>query len=857
MPRRIFVSIVVILMIAIMRISACGSKSSSRKAVRNIASTDNNNNQNQNGKLGGGIPVQSGEEGDIKEGRYPSQCGNIQISDDDKYLFVVNKTKSGEYKEDAPGSLSVFRVSEKGKDDNSLVEEVGVGEDPYSVSVLPNKSRAYVTNGADNNVSVIDLRTSKEIKKIPVGSEPRCSALSPSGKMLYVSNHSDGTVSVIDTGSTRVIKTIDLQLNQVRIKNPYALSVTNNKDESDADEKVYVADFYARGRASVPIDQREATDNGKEARIAVIEASQNSMARIIMLSPLPGNVVGFPGDRSKFSVQGSEHPIFKAKGADPTKELQGAFFNQLYHFALDPESDMMYVPAIGAAPAPPVKFNVNIQALVGVVDTASDQEITSLHRNLNNLIKVEKDPEPPFIPDNAARLDRAFMADTIALAIRKGTALFVSRGGSYVLRAAIGNDGSMKLEQNSRGAGIRLAVGNIPTGIVMNSSGTRAYINAEVSQTVTTLDLEKNDVMSTFRSADLPPPGSEAHMILIGKLAFFTGMGLSPENLVKADVRKIDTHTFRNLASNHNWSSCASCHPGGLADGVTWLFPTGPRQTPALDGTFALKDPNDQRVLNWNAVRGSVTDFNNNARNIQGGFGFSIDAARKVQIPGNDKGSVEDAKIVENHGPDHKTKFGNRTGYSDSLNLMTLWVQKGIRTPNRPSTLNAQLVNAGRGLFKVHCASCHGGAKWTSSQIQWTNPIRKGGQPLPPEADKVQFIKPELPVIVKFVGGVQSTDIIMNIGTLDLTNVIEFRGAGKGIGKRSVPPPGSFNSPSLLGVASTGPYGHHGRAKSLIDVFRARTPQGGLGHPAFGLSGNQLSAVVEFIRAIDEKEPPL
>jgi hypothetical protein len=59
---------------------------------------------------------------------------------------------------------------------------------------------------------------------------------------------------------------------------------------------------------------------------------------------------------------------------------------------------------------------------------------------------------------------------------------------------------------------------------------------------------------------------------------------------------------------------------------VTWLFAAGPRQTIPLDGMFA-KDTNagDQRPLNWSAVRGSNTDFNNNSRGVQGGCGFASD----------------------------------------------------------------------------------------------------------------------------------------------------------------------------------------------------------------------------------------
>ncbi|MEO6597970.1 MAG: hypothetical protein ABIP94_24770, partial [Planctomycetota bacterium] len=76
------------------------------------------------------------------------------------------------------------------------------------------------------------------------------------------------------------------------------------------------------------------------------------------------------------------------------------------------------------------------------------------------------------------------------------------------------------------------------------------------------------------------------------------------------DPRTIDTHRHRNMASENNWSSCASCHPFGHADTMTWIFATGPRQTLSLDAFFARgssiasgRGTTDQKISNWNAER--------------------------------------------------------------------------------------------------------------------------------------------------------------------------------------------------------------------------------------------------------------
>ncbi|NQT03879.1 MAG: cell surface protein, partial [Planctomycetes bacterium] len=78
----------------------------------------------------------------------------------------------------------------------------------------------YVCNRFDNNVSVIDLTSRKQITRIPVEREPVAAALTPNGRFLFVNNHLPAgaankgniaaAVSVIDTLSNKVITTIEL-----------------------------------------------------------------------------------------------------------------------------------------------------------------------------------------------------------------------------------------------------------------------------------------------------------------------------------------------------------------------------------------------------------------------------------------------------------------------------------------------------------------------------------------------------------------------------------------------------------------------------------------------------------------------
>src|ERR1044071_10042202 len=102
----------------------------------------------------------------------------------------------------------------------------------------------------------------------------------------------------------------------------------------------------------------------------------------------------------------------------------------------------------------------------------------------------------------------------------------------------------------------------------------------------------RSNSISTRRSRR--NPGSFEHAVLVGKLAFFTALGIPDNDVFGTPIRDFVPRNFRGKQSKDAWSSCGSCHPDGLADGVTWIFGTGPRQTKPLDGMFNKDTPLDQ-----------------------------------------------------------------------------------------------------------------------------------------------------------------------------------------------------------------------------------------------------------------------
>ena len=812
--------------------------------------------------------------------RLPSRSTTIALTSDDRRLVVVNRQKN---------SVSIIEVRRNGKDVERLIAEIPVGRDPRFVAISPNNKKAYVTNGRDGTVSVIKLNSRRPAlygKPIKVGEEPRGIALTPNGKYAVVANHTSGTVSIIQTRRLRVIATVPTG------GNPMAIAITNNGNKFDLDERVYVTRFFSE---LIDPARPDGFDDAKQGVIdtfrlkKVIRAGLfrgkrgksskfrgSFLKKVIKQVTLPPIASGFTADRRQFCLNTrnilqenggvvffNSGPDGQGNGAaslasevfcpDPTSQdaspdgpigssPQGVYPN-LLHAALI-RKHRLYVLNIGAAPAPPVRFNNNVQALLSVVNKKRGK--WGKHDfTLNLNLQVAQETQPT---QQAGSLDRLFLNDVVAMdADRKGKKLFIlSRGGNYLLQAKVKKSGQIDIGAPEKV--VRFQTGNMPSGVVINSKGTRAYTNNEINTSVTSINLKTKEVLNRDIASSQPPrAGSLEHRRLVGKLLFFTALGIPDVHDISGDrrfdleIRDIEPLQFRGKASRDGWSSCASCHEDGHVDGVTWMFPTGPRQAIDLAGSFAKNDFTDQRIMNWNAVRGSpATDFNNNSRGVQGGTGHATD------VNGQDRTGE-----IFNHGP--------VVGISDALDAMHEWIAS-IRSLNQPDQKNQ---GRGRTVFATHCASCHGGAKWTKSRTSplFLNNPTFNENPIganffigvPPRDANLTVAGPQ---IFSVTDGNRVLRFLENVGTFDPTKVLEIRGAGAIAGQSTQGFPalsaqGAFNVPSLLNIKYGAPYLHDGSAKNFEDVFAVHA----LGNSTIlgTLGAQERKDLINLLNSIDDE----
>lgn len=716
-------------------------------------------------------------------------------------------------------TVSFFRTS-----NNTRIAEVVVGNEASHIAFHPNGNKAYVTNAADSTVSIINLTNFTVTGTIDTPAEPRGILISPNGSAGYIVGFF-GTVRQFDPSTDTFVRDID-----VGFKAKEA-AMTNDGDTDDADETLYIVGFYSRlipgGGGQVPIT----TDH--EGTFGIITAVTGAASATGTIAPLAAS--GFTEDRGPFCIANAAVNDTFCEGADPAHDA-GVFFNQGGSPIIC--GTEMLIPAIGADPEPPVSENTNIQALIAVVDTTTNLENAAKKVNVNAEIPAEANPGKAALSGTENRA-RSFMGDMISVKTfgedcASGVAL--SRSNDYVMFGTVGA-GAFTINPPTP---VRVSVGKIPTGMVVNNNGganaDTLYVNNSIDGTISVIDLATQAVTTTIVSKDLPAPGTPEHMQRIGKFAFFTGFGLPADDILDDNIRDIPLE--RNRASADGWSSCASCHPdGNLVDAVTWIFATGPRQTVPLDGT--MFGENNHRILNWNGVRGSFTDFNNNARNVQGGEGFAglFDGAGEIAAPAG----------VFNHGATE--------GISEALDAMTAWASV-LRAVNVPQAAAADIA-AGRIVFTANCASCHGGPKWTSSQRDFYihNPTFFGN-PLAGGVIRDGNVANAGPQIISVTDpndGANILTFINDIGTFLVGGPFEIRGLGA-IGTGALGGIG-FNNPSLMSIIAHAPFGYDGRSATLAAHFAEHGLGGGT--IATVLTAQEQADLIEFIRSIDSRTLPI
>lgn len=96
------------------------------------------------------------------------------------------------------GSGSTSVVGPRADGSLGLLAQVPTGAGAEGVCVLPNGSFVWVSNRADDSVSVIDAQTLKVVKELPCAGFPIRAEATPDGRLVLVSSATGGAVTLFD-----------------------------------------------------------------------------------------------------------------------------------------------------------------------------------------------------------------------------------------------------------------------------------------------------------------------------------------------------------------------------------------------------------------------------------------------------------------------------------------------------------------------------------------------------------------------------------------------------------------------------------------------------------------------------------
>ncbi len=848
----------------------------------------------------------------------PSRGSTIAISPDDTRVVAANR--------DA-GTVSVFAV-DWAETPPSIVKiaEVPVGAEVSQVAINPNGDFALALSRKDQKlVRIDDLRgTPKAGASVKTGSEPTGLALSPFGDTAWVANWVDGTVLVVKTATMETKTTVDLnaalaasgKLGNVNgrpaLAHPRSVAITNNGNNLDDDEQVYVTDFYAHQKAPLEADGSNA-DVAKVAVVYQISVKDPTQVKLIELPPMAdmgfkdhtgGQAGCFPNQLLSIAVQGSfgyvtsicaspKGPVGPFTGpanatCDRDNQCPGGVAGSCVanKCTTNCTEDAQCGANSGKCVANVCAGNLanvktTVAPAVSIIDLGAEKTIATV--NLAREFETFFDAQQ--IPDDAKRVmpltttDIGFVPGTVtAYVVSKGTdALHRVDFNATYEASTIDSVGSPKAPFiNLAPAGIDGSrMGRLPTGIAISyklhtqgSTQRYGFVYSEATRTVSLVDLEMQDLAGRAEGTPVVVSSSErptdpaAASRIEGERLFSTGLG-------------------RWSMKGQGWAACESCHVDGLSDNITWFFPRGARQPNSLDGLFNSKDPSDMRIQNWTAIQDELADHEMGAiRGTMGGVGaivkdVSSTAASRIAIDklGHAGLTGSSAAAADPANPGKMTDACAVDDWSQVVEYV-----KAIRSPRAPSNLDAAKVAAGRDLFQQgNCQGCHGGGKWTTSRVfytpdatnavnnalkskSWSDAVSAAGFPaslLPAASAKNMRYNgaaggdfDQLVCALRPVGTFGAAE--KDVGVAELRKDMKTASQGdEAEGK-------GFNVPSLLSSSVGAPYLHAGQVRTLealfdspFDTHREALKSGFLAKDSPNRDAN-VEALVQFLLSIDE-----
>ena len=325
---------------------------------------------------------------------------------------------------------------------------------------------AYITNSANDTVSVIDMATNNVTTTVPVGSGPGGVAVTSDEKMVYVANSNDGTVSVIDTGTNTVISTVNIgtengstgvAVNPAGTKG-YVVGNYGTVSVIDTATNNVTATMPVGsgpgGVAVTPDGTKVYVANSNDGTVSVIDTGTNNVTATVnvgnYLSGVAANSAGTKGYIA--NIVSNIISVIKMEKNNVTSTSNVA--GQLVGVAVNPAGTKVYVA------------NSN-DGTVSVIDTATNN-VTATVNTVGS--------KPAGVAVNPA-----------------GTKVYVSNWYEN------GNGTVSVIDTTTNNVTATVNVGSKPAGVAVTPDGTKVCVANYGSNTVSVIDTATNTVTTTMK----------------------------------------------------------------------------------------------------------------------------------------------------------------------------------------------------------------------------------------------------------------------------------------------------------------------------------------------------------------------
>jgi DNA-binding beta-propeller fold protein YncE len=492
--------------------------------------------------------------------------------------------------------------------------------------------------------------------------ELRCSVQTPAEPIALAATPDDATLLVTTSWDQKVVAFDAAQLTKkfaVDVEREPRAIVVDDKGERAfvshaVGAKLTVVDLTGKNDArNVDLRVKKSTPRAKDDTLRT-GAQGYALAKAITESPKNGGELNgkLPTGKAPAAPK-SPKPDPKGQPVPMDKAMPaGRIFVPMV--TIDPgnpdvQSQAYYGPAPDGVPkeAP----------VVSVVDPSAERSLTKTKISLGTPLTQEC-----LLPRSAA-----FRAST-------GSLFVACAGIDSVLELDTRGVDPIRLERR------RFNVPSGPMGLAIDDAKGRAVVWSQFEGVVSVIDLSKDGGAVGLVQVSYDP---------------------SPEVVELATGRQLFHLTDDQRISNDG-VACASCHPEGREDALTWATPEGPRQTIMLAGRATTTAP-----YGWVGKHGDLKSY------VKNTF----------------------------------TRLGGRGLDTPELSALITYLER-VPGPNAPSNADGDLLERGKELFYAEqqgCASCHVGAIGVDKTVHDVGSRARADNDVKFDTPSLKFIKGTAP----------------------------------------------------------------------------------------------------------------